>query len=186
MKPWHRIAVFFCILGLAMAFAIPRWLDAEPEVYEAALSGLYSYDVAVASSPSVCGIQESAFDGISSELLSAFRIANSPGAPLGNVSGLSSHFAVANSTQLAALESQGLGPSTAGSPPLQVVRLSRVGFDAHKSEALLCIRASGGSLLLHLRKLNGLWQIVHNEPLQVAWELPHNYSLKRTAAGRLR
>src|SRR5262245_24868932 len=103
MNPWHRIAVFFGVLALALAFAIPHWLNAEAEVYEAALSGLHTDDIAVASSPSTCGVQEQIFEGISSELLSAFKVANAPGASLGDVSGLSSHFAVANSAQLTAL-----------------------------------------------------------------------------------
>src|SRR4051812_36354545 len=106
MKPWIRLTLFLCVLAIALAFAIPRWLDAEPDVYEAALSDLSSYEVAVASSPSTCGAPESGLDGISPELLSAFRGANAPGVSLGNISALSSHFAVANSVQIAALESQ--------------------------------------------------------------------------------
>src|SRR4051812_48182883 len=104
MKPWHRLILFLCVLAVALAFAIPRWLDAESDVYEAALSNLSSYEIAIASSPSICGAPESGLDGISAELLSAFRGANAPGASLGNISGLSSHFAIANSVQIAALD----------------------------------------------------------------------------------
>jgi hypothetical protein len=168
MKPRHRLTLFLSVFTLALAVAIPRWLDPEPAVYEAALIDLYSYEIAVASSPSTCGVRESKIDGISSELLSAFRGANAPSASFGNISSLSSHFAVANSVQIAALESQGLTPSAAGSAHLPVMRISRVGFDAQKTEALLCLHRLGASSLVHLRKLNGAWQIVHIEPRQAA------------------
>jgi len=168
MKPWHRVTLFFSVLTATLAVAIPRWLDPEPAVYEAALGDFHSYEIAVASSPSTCGVRESAIEGLSSELLFAFRGANTEGASIGNISGLSKHFAVANSAQLAALESQGLAPSAAGSAHLKVVRISRVGFDAQKTEALLCLRASGASSLFHLRKLDGVWQVVRVEPLQAA------------------
>jgi hypothetical protein len=162
--------------------AVPRWLDPEPPVYEAALSGLYSYEIAVASLPSTCGVPERSIEGISSGLISAFRSANAPGVSLGNISSLSRHFAVANSVQLAALDSQGLTFSSAGSAHLKVVRISRVGFDAQKTEALLCLQTGGIFSLVQLHKFNGIWQVVRFEPLQVASWLPHNYSFKRTAA----
>ena len=169
-------------MASVMAVAGLRWLNPEPEVYEAATSTFTSYNVAVASSPSLCGATAGNFQGILPSLVEAFQKANEPGASFGDVSGLRNHFAIANSNQLAALESQGLSPQKAGSSQVPLIRLSRVGFNSGHSEALMCIRAPYGSMLIHLRKADGSWQLVSREPIFLASPMQHNYSLKRTAA----
>ena len=177
----HRLAIAFLVIASVLTVAGLRWLNPEPAVYEIATSTFASSNVAVASSPSLCGATAGNFQGILPSLVEAFQRANEPGASLGDVSGLRNHFAIANSSQLAALEAQGLGPQKAGSPQVPLLRLSRVGFNSEHSEALMCIRAPYGSMLIHLRKVDGSWQLLSQEPIVFASLMQHNYSLKRTA-----
>jgi len=178
----HRLAIAFLVIAGVLAVAGLRWLNPEPAVYEAATSVFSSSNVAVASSPSLCGATAGNFQGILPSLVEAFQRANEPGVSLGDVSSLRNHFAIANSSQLVALEAQSLSPQKVGSPQIPLLRLSRVGFNPEHSEALMCIRAPYGSMLIHLRKVDGSWQLVSQEPIVLASLMQHNYSLKRTAA----
>ena len=182
MKPYSRLILFFVTLAFFLALAIPRWSDPEPAVYEAALRSAFSYEVAIASSPSGCGISGDSIPGIPANLLSAFAAANALGARFGNVAALRDHFAIASSAQLGAYEQQGLHMQAAGSEHLPILLLSRVGFTPDRTEALVCLRVAAQSTLVHLHMVAGAWQVVGTEQLQIASQLPHNYSFKRTAA----
>lgn len=160
MNPLGRIVLFSTVFALALAVAAPRWLDAEPAVYDAALNGLTDIDFAVVSTPSTCGARDLRAQGVAPELLDSFRAANAPGTALGNVSDWSRKFAVGNSTQVAALASLGIVPAAAGTAHVPLVRVSRVGFDRTRSEALFCLQAPHAGSLVHLRKIDGDWRIV--------------------------
>jgi len=168
MRPRHRLAIAFLITTAVVVAAGWRWLDPEPAVYAAATDALRDAKIAVASAPSLCGTGAENFEGVSLNLIAAFRDANARGAALGNVSGLRDHFAIANSRQLAALEAQGLDEKVAGTERLPVLRLSRVGFSTDGLEALMCVRAQHGSAVVHLRKISGSWQVESQQEIQVA------------------
>jgi len=170
MKPWNRILLFAAVLGLALSAAVPGWLDPEPPVFDAVLNPLHDFEFAAVSSPSTCDIEGKHLDGVSAALRSAFLAANAVDVPQGRVSDQSSTFSVGNSTQVAALGSLGIAPIKAGAKHLVVAHLSRVGFDATRSEALFCMRTSHGSTMFHLRRVAGLWQIFRDHPLSTVFQ----------------
>jgi len=164
MKPGLRLAIGLSVTLCVVAAASVRWLDPEPAVYEAATNGLVqdAANITVVSAPSTCGTTEANAGGISASLVAAFLAANGPNASFGNVSILLSHFGVGDAAQLAALDAAGIAP------PTPVLRMSRVGFSRDNVEALLCLRGIHGSLLVHLKKVNGQWQVVHRVEREVA------------------
>jgi len=164
MKSGLRLAIGLSVTLCTVAIASIRWLDPEPAVYEAATSVLTqdAPTITVASSPSTCGATDANLEGVSSNLVAAFRTANAPGVSFGNVATLLSRFGVADSAQLAALDAAGIAP------PRPVLRISRVGFSPDNTEALLCLRGIYGSMLVHLKKISGAWRVVHKVDREVA------------------
>jgi hypothetical protein len=158
MSKSTSIAVIFatlvCIVSAVWLLARPS----ESDVYLAVLSPYANSSTVLASSPSTCGIKPGSIAGVPSTLVSSFLAANVPGAPSISLSALNGHFALANSAKLNRFTSAGVSPSVLlGGHDL--VRLSRVGFNNNRSEALFCAEGRDGGLF-YVRMQNGHWQLV--------------------------
>ena len=159
------VGVALILAAVIVGFAVARWLDPEPAVYEAVLRSIGATEVAVASAPGTCGVGVENVKDIPPPLVTAFRDANAPGAGFADVARLRTLVSVANSRQLAEYEAKGVAQWKAGNPALPVLRISRVGFSAGGSQALFCARSQRGAWLFHLQSSAGTWAVVHEEPL---------------------
>ena len=168
MKLELRVVLAVSVFAVAGVATWLKLMDPEPAVYLAALGGLSSDEIAIASSPGTCGESPRIYKDLPEQLVESYIQANAPDAGFGDVSRLSFHFAVANSRQLAALESQGLSWWTAGDRRLRIVRLSRVGFSKDGKEALLCVSAAHITDLVRLRLTEQGWQATDIRHVRVA------------------
>ncbi len=160
------IAVILATLTCVVAAVWLLGRSSESDVYLAVLSPYANSSIVLASSPSTCGIKPGSIAGVPSNLVSSFLAANAPGSPSISLSALNAHFALANSAKLNRFIGVGVSPSVlVGGHDL--VRLSRVGFNSNRSEALFCAEGQDGGLF-YVRMQNGHWQLVKLVPTWVS------------------
>jgi len=150
------------LLATLVAVIAAVWLlvrPSESDVYLAVLSPYANSSAVLASNPSTCGIDSTSVAGISAALVSRFLSANAPGTKPISLSALNGHFAIADSTMLKRFMAAGVSSSVLLQGHRDLVRLSRVGFNSDRSEALFCAEGQEGGLF-HVRMQNGHWQLI--------------------------
>ena len=144
-----------CFVAAVWQLARPR----ESDAYLAVLTPYANSSTVLASNPSTCGINSGPVSGVPAQLVSSFLAANAPGSKPISLSALNGSFAVADSRTLNRYTAAGVSPSVLLHGH-DLVRLSRVGFNSERSEALFCVEGQDGGLF-YVRIQNGHWLLVN-------------------------
>jgi hypothetical protein len=156
------VVVAALIAAVAVVVTLASLRQSETDVYRTALAQYANDHSVLASAPSSCQIESTghpAFRSLDPGLVSSFLAANAAGTTPISLEALREYFAIADSDTLAAYQRAGVSSAVLLPGERTLVRLSRVGFNRDKSEALFCLESRSG-VLIHLKQQSGSWQQV--------------------------
>lgn len=159
---WLIIAVT-ALLAMWSALVIHReYFSGESDVYLAFLNDIKGNDrwpaVAFLSSPRACQITDvSQIPGISTELQQAFGTANTEALPINLYALIGTYNTVAHED---AMQIHHNGTTMFRPTNKRIVKLSRVGFDSAKMQAIFCVEAPDAALLIQMSRQDGSWKAI--------------------------
>ena len=163
--PWRARVVLSALLLASLAgLFLLAWSmleDTDSDVYLAALGSYTRSAVVLASRPSICHFETQNDPGLDNDLFESFLSANESGARPIPLDGLRERFAIADGSELARYTDAGVSSRTLIPGRRSITYLSRIGYNADRSESLFCVEMAGlEGNLLQMRRQDGVWRLV--------------------------